>query len=64
MDFFDKLGKKVSDTYNSASEKTSKLARETKLKLSIAEEKDNEKQFYEKLGQEFYKKYFKCRVEN
>ena len=27
MDFFDKLGKKVSDTYNSASEKTSKLAR-------------------------------------
>lgn len=57
MDFFDKLGKKVSDTYNSASEKTSKLARETKLKLSIAEEKDNEKQFYEKLGQEFYKKY-------
>lgn len=57
MDFFDKLGKKVSDTYNSASEKTSKLARETKLRMLISENKNNQKQLFEKLGQEFYKRF-------
>ena len=57
MDFFDKLGQKFSETYNTASEKTSKLARETKLKMLISETKDTQKQLFEKLGQEFYKKY-------
>lgn len=56
MDFFDKLGQKFSETYNTASEKTSKLARETKLKMLISETKDTQKQLFEKLGQEFYKK--------
>ena len=55
MDFFDKLGKKVSDTYNTASEKTTKLARETKLKMLISENRDIQKQLFEKLGQDFYK---------
>ena len=61
MDFFDKLGQKFSETYNTASEKTSKLARETKLKMLISETKDTQKQLFEKLGQEFYKKYLNKR---
>ena len=35
MDFLDKLGKKASQTY----EKTSKLAKEAKLKMAINEKK-------------------------
>ena len=57
MDFFDKLGKKVSDTYNTASEKTTKLPRETKLKMLISENRDIQKQLFEKLGQDFYKSF-------
>lgn len=63
MDFFDKLGKKVSDTYNSASEKTGKLARETKLRMMISETRENQKQLFENLGQEFYKKFLNRRDE-
>ena len=32
MDFFDKLGKQASKTYKYTAQKTSKLAREAKLK--------------------------------
>ena len=37
MEFFDKLTKKASETYKGAAEKTSKLAKEAKLKLKINE---------------------------
>ena len=37
MDFFDKLGKKISDGYNAAAEKTKEVASETKLKFSISD---------------------------
>ena len=33
MEFFDKLTKKASETYKGAAEKTSKLAKEAKLKF-------------------------------
>ena len=38
MEFFDKLTKKASETYKGAAEKTSKLAKEAKLKLKIKNE--------------------------
>ena len=38
MEFFDKLGKKASETYKEAAQRTSKLAKETKLKMLINDE--------------------------
>lgn len=61
MDFFDKLGKKVSETYNVASEKTTKLAREAKLKVAISEIKENIEKEYEKIGKAIYDKYLNKR---
>ena len=37
MDFFDKLGKKASETYKATAEKTSKIAKGTKLKIKMGE---------------------------
>ena len=41
MDFFDKLSKKASETYKVTAEKTTKIAKETKLKLEINNYKSN-----------------------
>ncbi len=57
MDFFDKIGKKVSETYNAASEKTSKLAKEAKLKITVSEMEGKLRDEYTKLGEKFYSKY-------
>lgn len=61
MDFFDKLGKKVSETYNVASEKTSKLAKEAKLKVSISEAQEKIEREYIKIGKNIYEKYLNHR---
>lgn len=61
MDFFDKLGKKMSETYNVASEKTSKLAKEAKLKINISEEKERIQEEYKKIGEKLYQKYLNNR---
>ena len=37
MEFFDKLGKKASEAYKVTADKTSKIAKETKLKFKIGE---------------------------
>lgn len=39
MDFLDKLGKTASKTYKYTTEKTSRLAKETKLKMSMNDKK-------------------------
>ena len=54
MDFFDKLGKKISDGYNAAAEKTKEVASETKLKFSIADCNDKMKDEYVKIGEKVY----------
>jgi rubrerythrin len=64
MDFFDKLGKKFSQTYNAASEKTSKIAKETKLRISISECEGNLKDIYKKIGKIIYEKYQTRREED
>lgn len=50
MDFLDKLGKKASQTY----EKTSKLAKEAKLKMAINEKKSQIEEVYEEIGKKAY----------
>ena len=39
MEFFDKVAKKASETYKEAAQRTSKLAKETKLKMLINDDK-------------------------
>ena len=49
MDFFEDLGKKLSKTYNVASEKTEKVARQAKLKINISDMKDKIVAYYANL---------------
>lgn len=57
MEFFEKLGKKASETYKSAAEKTNKLASETKLKLKISDNKSKIKEIYTDIGKKVYEKH-------
>ena len=57
MDFFDKLGKKASETYKGAAEKTSKIAKETKLKMAINENKSKINDLYEEIGKKIYENH-------
>lgn len=54
MDFFDKLGKKASDTYKYTTEKTSKFAKEAKLKMAMNENKSKIEEIYEEIGKKVY----------
>ena len=56
MEFFDKLTKKASETYKGAAEKTSKLAKEAKLKLKINENKSKINDLYQEIGKKVYQK--------
>ena len=57
MEFFDKLGKKASETYKATAEKTSKVAKEAKLKLKINELKSDVSDLYEEIGKKVYEKH-------
>ena len=61
MDFFDKIGKKVTETYNVASEKTGKLAKEAKLKIEISDNERLIKDTYVKIGERIYTEYLNKR---
>lgn len=54
MDFLDKLGKKASDTYKYTTEKTSKIAKETKLKIAMNEDKSKIEEIYAEIGKNIY----------
>lgn len=54
MDFFDKLGKQASKTYEYTTKKTSKLAREAKLKIQMNEHKGKIEELYEEIGKKMY----------
>ena len=56
MEFFDKLTKKATETYKGAAEKTSKMAKEAKLKIKINENKAKIKDLYEEIGKKVYQK--------
>ena len=57
MDFFDKLGKKASQTYKGAAEKTSRLAKEAKLRMKINELKSDINDLYKEIGKKVYEKH-------
>ena len=57
MDFFDKLGKKASQTYKGAAEKTSRLAKEAKLRMKINELKSEINELYKEIGKKVYEKH-------
>ena len=57
MEFLNKLGKKASEAYKGAAEKTEKLTKEAKLKIKIADYKSKIKDVYEEIGQKVYQKH-------
>ena len=57
MDFWDKLTKKASDTYKGASEKTTKIAKETKLKMKMNDNKSKIEDLYLEIGKKVYQKH-------
>ena len=54
MDFFDKLGKQASKTYQYTAKKTSKLAKEAKLKMQMNEHKSQIEDLYTQIGKKLY----------
>ena len=50
MGFFDNLGKKASKAYDATAEKTSKIAKEAKLRMKINENKSEIKDIYKEIG--------------
>ena len=57
MEFFNKLGKKVSATYDATAEKTSKLAKEAKLRMKMNENKSDINDIYKEIGKKVYEKH-------
>lgn len=59
MDFFDKLGKKASETYKATAEKTGKIAKEAKLKMKMNENKSDIEEIYKEIGKKVYEKHIR-----
>ena len=57
MGFFDNLSKKTTEFGKKTSEATSKIAKETKLKLKINENKGKIKDLYEEIGKKIYENH-------
>ena len=57
MDFFEKLGKKVTETYKVASEKTNKAAAETKIRMKMSDNKSKINDIYKEIGKKVYEKF-------
>lgn len=54
MDFFNKLGKKASETYQATKEKASNISDELKLKGKISEQKEKIEKMYKEIGEIVY----------
>lgn len=59
MDFLDKIGRKASEAYKMTTDKTGKIAKETKLKLKINELKTQINDIYEEIGKKVYEKHIR-----
>ena len=57
MDFFDKIGKKASETYKFTAEKTGKIAKEAKLRVKMNEDKSEVEELYKQVGKKVYEKH-------
>ena len=59
MEILEKIGDAASKTYKFTAEKTSKFAKETKIKMQINEHKGDIKDLYIEIGEEVYQKFVK-----
>ena len=59
MEIFEKIGDAASKTYKFTAEKTSKIAKETKIRMEINEHKSDIKDIYQEIGEAVYQKYVK-----
>ncbi len=57
MEFFDKITEKATKTYKGAAEKTGKIAKETKLRIKINENKSKINEIYKEIGKKVYQKH-------
>ena len=57
MGFFNNLGKKASEAYKVTADKTSKIAKETKLRMQVADYKSQINDLYKEIGEVVYKKH-------
>ena len=57
MEIFEKIGKKASETFNCAAEKTNKLASDTKLRIKINDCKSKINDLYTEIGKRVYEKF-------
>lgn len=54
MDFFNKLGKKASETYQATKEKATNISDELKLRGKISEQKEKIEKLYKEIGEIVY----------
>lgn len=59
MEILEKIGDAASKTYKFTTEKTSKIAKETKIKMQINEYKGDIKDIYIEIGEYVYEKFVK-----
>ena len=59
MEFINKITKTANDTYKYTTEKTSKLAKEVKLKSLISKDKEKVNEVYKKIGELVYQSHIR-----
>lgn len=57
MNIFEKIGETASKTYKATANKTSKIAKEAKLKILINDDEDKINELYKDIGQKMYESY-------
>ena len=57
MEFFDKISQKATEAYKITSDKTGKIARETKLKIKMSNLKTDINNIYEDIGKKSYERH-------
>lgn len=57
MEIFEKIGDAATKTYKYTADKTSRIAKETKLKMKINEYKTDIKDLYREIGESVYEKF-------
>lgn len=64
MEIFDKIGEVASQTYKYTAEKADKIARETKLKMKMNENKSKIEALYNEMGEAVYRRHISESKEN
>lgn len=57
MEFFNKIGKKASEAYKVTADKTSKIAKETKLRMQVTDLRGQATDVYKEIGEAIYKRH-------